>query len=160
MDRDSAERAAEAMALDLMQSSVHEKTAVSEYEHIEAPKALADIFEAILGAIYLDSGMDVNLVWAKFVRLCPFIIEAIKRRPPHPVNELLELFPPPKTNIKPAMSIKGTGKVVVEVEISLGARMHPLRFKGFGTNKKVAKAAAAKCALLELRKVAKSKKIY
>ena len=144
------------MALDHTQ----EQTVVPEYEQIEAPKALADIFEAILGAIYLDSGMDVSLVWAKFVQLCPFIVEAIKRRPPHPVNELLDLFPLPKTNIKPAEVIKGTGKVVVEVEISPGARMHPLRFKGSGTNKKVAKTAAAKCALLELRKVAKSKQIY
>ena len=145
------------MALDHTQ----EQTVVPEYEQMEAPKALADIFEAILGAIYLDSGMaDVSLVWAKFVQLCPFIVEAIKRRPPHPVNELLDLFPLPKTNIKPAEVIKGTGKVVVEVEISPGARMHPLRFKGSGTNKKVAKTAAAKCALLELRKVAKSKQIY
>ena len=71
----------------------------------------------------------------------------------------MELFPS-KTKFKPPKEKEGTDKVVVEVEISLGARIHPLRFKGSGNNKKVAKAAAAKCALLELRKVAKSKQIY
>ena len=54
---------------------------VSEYEQIEVPKALGDIFEAIFGAIYLDSGMDLNLVWDIYVKLCPFIDEVIKRRP-------------------------------------------------------------------------------
>ena len=71
------------MALDLNGWSprLQERMVVPEYEQIEVPKALGDIFEAIFGAIYLDSGMDLILVWDKYAKLCPFIDEVIKRRP-------------------------------------------------------------------------------
>ena len=32
-------------------------------EDIEVPKVLGDIYESVAGAIYLDSGMDLNTVW-------------------------------------------------------------------------------------------------
>ena len=30
---------------------------------IEVPKALGDILESIIGAVFLDSGHDLNVVW-------------------------------------------------------------------------------------------------
>lgn len=35
-------------------------------EDIEVPKALGDIFESVAGAIYLDSGMSLDAVWASY----------------------------------------------------------------------------------------------
>ena len=37
-----------------------------ESEDIEVPKALGDIFESVSGAIYLDSGMSLDTVWAVY----------------------------------------------------------------------------------------------
>ena len=30
---------------------------------MDVPKVLGDIFESLIGAIYLDSGKDITLVW-------------------------------------------------------------------------------------------------
>lgn len=32
-------------------------------ESIEVPKTLGDVFEALIGAIYLDSGKNLNETW-------------------------------------------------------------------------------------------------
>lgn len=32
-------------------------------EAIEVPKALADVFESIIGAVYLDSGNSLEVAW-------------------------------------------------------------------------------------------------
>lgn len=32
-------------------------------EDIEVPKVLGDIYESVAGAIYLDSGMNLDAVW-------------------------------------------------------------------------------------------------
>lgn len=39
------------------------------FEDIEVPKALGDIFESVAGAIYLDSGMSLDAVWKVFYRM-------------------------------------------------------------------------------------------
>lgn len=36
---------------------------------MEVPKALGDIFESVAGAIYLDSGMSLDVVWGVFYRI-------------------------------------------------------------------------------------------
>ena len=51
----------------------HDKQADEEHdkEHVEleVPKALGDIFESVAGAIYLDSGMSLDVVWRVFYRI-------------------------------------------------------------------------------------------
>lgn len=43
-------------------------------EDIEIPKALGDIFESVAGAIYLDSGLSLDIVWAVYYRIMkPYI---------------------------------------------------------------------------------------
>ena len=38
------------------------------------PKALGDIFESVAGAVYLDSGMSLDVVWRVFSRIMkPYI---------------------------------------------------------------------------------------
>lgn len=39
-----------------------------EEEDIEVPKALGDIFESIAGAVFLDSGCQLDKVWAVFYK--------------------------------------------------------------------------------------------
>ncbi len=36
-----------------------------EIEEIDPPKALGDILESIIGALFLDCGMSLELVWSK-----------------------------------------------------------------------------------------------
>lgn len=36
---------------------------------MEIPKALGDIFESVAGAIYLDSGMSLDVVWKVYYRI-------------------------------------------------------------------------------------------
>lgn len=37
---------------------------MDDVECIEAPKPLGDVFESVAGAIFLDSGLDVQRVWS------------------------------------------------------------------------------------------------
>ena len=60
LDRNSAESAAQVLASDLKLINEEE---VAAYHQIEGPKALGDILEAIIGAVFLDSGHDLNVVW-------------------------------------------------------------------------------------------------
>lgn len=38
-------------------------------DDVEVPKALADIFEALIGAIYIDNGFDLDALWRVVYRL-------------------------------------------------------------------------------------------
>lgn len=40
-----------------------EESSVQVAECIDVPKALGDIFESLVAAIYLDSGRNLQLVW-------------------------------------------------------------------------------------------------
>lgn len=40
-----------------------EEAEINIAETVDVPKALGDIFEALIGAIYLDSGKDLNVTW-------------------------------------------------------------------------------------------------
>lgn len=40
-----------------------EERDVNISEAVDVPKALGDIFESLIGAIYLDSGKDLNVTW-------------------------------------------------------------------------------------------------
>jgi endoribonuclease Dicer len=38
-------------------------------DDFEAPKYLADIFESVAGAIYIDSGFDLPVVWNVYYKI-------------------------------------------------------------------------------------------
>lgn len=42
---------------------------VEDEEDIEVPKCLGDMFEAVAGAIYLDSGGSLDAVWRVYCRM-------------------------------------------------------------------------------------------
>lgn len=38
-------------------------------EHIDVPKILGDLFESVIGAVYLDSGKNLQTVWKVVYRI-------------------------------------------------------------------------------------------
>ncbi|VDM95207.1 unnamed protein product [Thelazia callipaeda] len=117
-----------------------------EEEDIEVPKALGDIFESVAGAIYLDSGRSLNVVWRVFYILMKETIEECCNNPPKsPIRELLEMEPD-RARFSKLERILETGKVRVTVDIQ-----GVCRFTGMGRSYRIAKCTAAKRALRYLR---------
>ncbi|CAF3584226.1 unnamed protein product [Rotaria socialis] len=100
-----------------------------------APKALADVFEALIGAIFLDSGYSLETVWT--------IIEPLLRQY---ITRSIE-----HTNLNPVRSFREAGGKIVDesndengnstctIESSSG-----IRFDGVGKNRKLAKYDACR----------------
>ncbi|KAI6224621.1 hypothetical protein M3Y95_00772100 [Aphelenchoides besseyi] len=115
---------------------------VEDEEDVEVPKALGDIFESLAGAIYLDCGMDLEVVWRVYYNLMKDEIESCCKNPPlSPVRELFELKGSNAyfTKLERVME---TNKIRVTVQID-----ENLRFDGMGRSFRIAKATAAKRAL-------------
>ncbi|CAF4697295.1 unnamed protein product [Rotaria sp. Silwood1] len=103
---------------------------IDKWADSTAPKALADVFEALIGAIFLDSGYCLDTVW-KIIEplLRQYINASVKHRNLNPVRSFFE---------------KG-GKIVQELNDKQGVftciveSSNGTRFDGFGRNKKLAK---------------------
>ena len=52
-----------------------------ELDMVEVPKVLGDVFEALFGAIFLDSGHDLSVVWSVYRRLCPTLDKVVANPP-------------------------------------------------------------------------------
>jgi len=120
-------------------------------EDIEVPKALGDIFESVAGAVYLDCGMNLDVVWRVFYNIMKDCIEECCKNPPQsPIRELLE-----RKNCKARFTklerILETDKVRVTVDVN------DMRFVGMGRSYRIAKCTAAKRALNHLRALEKNK---
>ena len=110
--------------------------------------------EAIIGAVYVDSGMSLQAAWSVYTKLFSEadINEVIKRKPSHPVKELMELYPN-KVKFGNAIVRKdGFISITVEVSVNKDSDNQTLKFKGLGRNAICAKYASAKCALREFEK--------
>jgi len=119
-----------------------------EIEMVEVPKVLGDVFEALFGAIYLDSGHDLKVVWDTYRRLCPNLDEVVANPPLNMKKQLLERFPTPGNVVFSQAKREVGGGVSVIVEVQDGEERR--RFKGKGRSKKLAILAACKCALRKL----------
>lgn len=114
-------------------------------EDIEVPKALGDIFESVAGAIYLDSGMSLDAVWASYYPMMKPEIEYFSYNvPKSPIRVLLEKQPQSAKFSKPEITSGRKIRVCVEV-FNVG------KFVGVGRNKRIAKCTAAKRALRALK---------
>ena len=123
---------------------------VPEHEMIEVPKVLGDVLEAVMGAIYIDSGHDLEMVWRVYRRLCPDFEDIVKNPPKNMKKELLEKYPGP--GMVRFSKAKTEGDVVfVEAEVTTEDGGQPRRFRGRGKNKTLATLAACKCALREMK---------
>jgi len=121
---------------------------VLEMEEIEVPKVLGDVFEAIIGAIFIDSGHDLVTVWKIYRRLCPNFEEIVKNPPQNMKKELLEKFPG-QGQVKFSKARVDGETVQVEVEVIVEGQKR--RFRGRGKNKNLASLGACKCALRAIR---------
>lgn len=60
-------------------------------EHVDVPKVLGDVFESLAGAVFLDTGMNLQKTWKVFHALMWNEIETFKRDvPKNPVRMLYE----------------------------------------------------------------------
>ncbi|KYQ55277.1 Endoribonuclease Dicer [Trachymyrmex zeteki] len=118
-------------------------------EYIDVPKTLGDLFESLIGAIYLDSGKNLTKVWEIIYSFMHKEIDEFSRNiPKQPIRVIYE-----NTDIRPkfldATLVKDTSTVMVPLKITIAGKEK--LFYGFGVNKKQAKCAAAKQALKRLQ---------
>uniref|UniRef100_A0ACB8G5N5 Endoribonuclease Dicer n=1 Tax=Sphaerodactylus townsendi TaxID=933632 RepID=A0ACB8G5N5_9SAUR len=75
-------------------------------EDIEVPKAMGDIFESLAGAIYMDTGMSLEMVWQVYYPMMRPLI----------VRELLEMEPETAKFSPAERTYDGKVRVTVEVD--------------------------------------------
>uniref|UniRef100_A0A182PZN5 Dicer-2 n=1 Tax=Anopheles farauti TaxID=69004 RepID=A0A182PZN5_9DIPT len=120
-------------------------TAMAEY--VEIPKVLGDVFESLIGAIYLDSGYDLSVCWRVCYRLlrdeiANFTLDT-------PIQVVRQLYEHPEA--KPHFSKPIVEDEVVYVKLSYTHRSKRQKVYGFGKNKEDARRAAAKIALNRMK---------
>ncbi|KAL4713178.1 hypothetical protein ACJJTC_018823 [Scirpophaga incertulas] len=115
-------------------------------EYVEVPKVLSDIMEALVGAIFLDSLGDLQVVWSVIYRIMWREIDLFSMRiPQQPVRVLYENVHACAVFEKPRITDTDVAKVCIPVRFTKDGRQHTVH--GFGNNKFQAKRAAAKLAL-------------
>ena len=92
-----------------------------ELDMMEVPKVLGDVFEALFGYIFLDSGHDLSVVWSVYRRLCPTLDKVVANPPLNIKKQLLEKFPTVGSVIFSSATQEGGGTVCVTMEwVSFG----------------------------------------
>lgn len=112
-------------------------------ENVDVPKVLGDVFESIVGAIYLDCGKNLNTVWKVVYNLMREEIELYSKKVPK--NAVRMLY---EENVNASFEsavVTDEGLVMVPLSLVHGRQYHT--FYGFGDKKSQAKVAAAKMAL-------------
>ncbi|KAK2580644.1 hypothetical protein KPH14_007750 [Odynerus spinipes] len=114
-------------------------------EYVDVPKILGDLFESLIGAIYLDSNKDIKKVWEMLYALMHEEIDAFSKNVPKQAVRVIYETPGANAKFLPATLVEGTSTVMITLEIT--SKRKSKLFHGFGINKKQAKCAAAKQAL-------------
>lgn len=121
-------------------------------ESIDIPKSLGDIFESIVGAIFLDSNMSLEITWKTIYRLMKEELKQFMSDVPKQI--VRRLFEYNRGSAKPRFfdseRIPQDGSFAVPLKIM--CREEEKTLVGFGKTKELAKKAAAKRALIELQK--------
>lgn len=116
-------------------------------DYVNIPKALGDVFEAVLGAIFVDSYHNLELVWNILYKLiAEELHEFIENVPINLVRQLHE-FPDAQVVFNNAQAMENG--VIIQVKFNKNGE-EKTAF-GIGKNKNDAKKAAAKSALQILR---------
>ncbi|KAF7988127.1 hypothetical protein HCN44_007621 [Aphidius gifuensis] len=113
-------------------------------EHINVPKILSDIFESIIGAIYLDCGKNLNIVWEILYGLMKNEICKFKKNIPVPSVRFI--------NEKPLLNPQYTyleklDNDIYMIRLEMTIDEEQMYFNGFGVTNAFAKSAAAKLAM-------------
>ena len=117
-----------------------------ELEMVEVPKVLGDVFESLIGAVYLDTGHDLEKVWAVYSKLCPQLSIVMNNPPVNMKKQVMEKFP---NKVRFTSKPSSGPKVTVSANISVGGTNY--EFKGLGMNKTLATLAACKLALKKFK---------
>jgi len=117
-----------------------------EIKDVEVPKVLGDVFESLIGAVFIDSGHDLKTVWRVFKKLFKDIDGIIKKPPKNAKKELLEMFP---ENVEFSFC---PHKEMMSAIVTVKKNDKPYQFKGLGHNKVSAQVAACKLALRHFKK--------
>lgn len=118
-------------------------------EFVDVPKALGDVFESLVGAVFLDSNNDMAVTWKVIYGLMHNeILTFTENTPIQIVRQLYEFKPPCSPTFSRAIPDEDT--VLVKLRYRIRTQQHEAY--GFGQNKDDAKRAAAKVALQELRR--------
>ncbi|XP_032687848.1 endoribonuclease Dicer-like [Odontomachus brunneus] len=118
-------------------------------EYIDVPKVLGDLFETLIGAIYLDSNRNLTKVWEMVYSFMHKEIDEFSRNiPKNPVRVIYE-HQDAHAKFLEASMIEGRNVVMIPLKVTIAGKEKT--FHGFGANKKLAKCAAAKQALKRLR---------
>lgn len=118
-------------------------------EFVDVPKALGDVFESLVAAIFLDSGNDFAVTWRVIYGLMGNEIMTFTENTPIQIVRQLYEFKPPCSPVF-SQHVKDEETVLVRLKYKIRNQEHETY--GFGQNKDDAKRAAAKAALQVLRK--------
>ncbi|XP_011300777.1 endoribonuclease Dicer [Fopius arisanus] len=113
-------------------------------EYVEVPKILGDIFESIIGAIYLDTDKNLTKVWEILYSLMHQEIKNFSEKIPKDVVKCIH----ESQGAHPRFSkpeVLDNSSLMVALEVVIGGKKR--LFHGFGATGKQAKRAAAKQAL-------------
>lgn len=115
-------------------------------DYVDVPKALGDIFESLVGAVFLDSGNSLERTWSVIYNLMSEEIgEYVQKVPKQLVRQLYEY---PGANPKFQEPLVEDGIVMVKCQFTHRGVL--CEVNGFGSNKEGAKISAAKLALQTL----------
>ncbi|GJQ77072.1 Dcr-2 [Trypoxylus dichotomus] len=113
-------------------------------EYLDVPKVLGDIFESLAGAVFLDSGMNLKVVWSVFYRIMWKEINEFRNNIPKNAIRMLYETPGAHPVFHKAVETE-EGKIMIKLDFMISGSKK--RVHGFGDNKSIAKRAAAKMAL-------------
>ncbi|XP_052839058.1 endoribonuclease Dicer isoform X1 [Drosophila gunungcola] len=115
--------------------------------NVDVPKALGDVLEALIAAIYLDC-RDLQRTWEVIFKLFePELFEFSRNVPINPIRQLTE-----HKLANPVFSSPIVDQDKVMVSCQFTCMEKTIKVYGFGSNKNQAKLAAAKHALQKLSK--------
>lgn len=127
---------------------------ISEAEAIDVPKVIGDMFESIIGAVYLDSCCSLEITWKVIYGLLKQEIHEFIAQPPKQI--IRKLYEYNKGALEPEfydaeVIDEDTVMVPLAINWSENGRTSKKVFYGCGKNKSLAKKCAAKRALNALK---------
>ncbi|KAH8257984.1 hypothetical protein KR038_003610, partial [Drosophila bunnanda] len=116
-------------------------------ENVDVPKALGDVLEALIAAVYLDC-RDLKRTWQVIYNLFEPEIQEFSRNVP--INPIRQLYEHKLANPVFSTPIVDQAKVMITCQFTCMEKS--IKVYGFGNNRDQAKMAAAKHALQKLTK--------